>query len=142
MSRWLPWVVVAVVAAGCVLGFLFTRPAAPLASSSPSPTETGTRVVAASEARQLEADLSSGKNHRIREALAIPDGEKLDAKFFTRFSGLGRITIREDSAVRLDDTSARVYAGVEHSQVKTWTLLLTSVGGKWRVASTIEGEQR
>ena len=144
MKRWGLWVAVAVVAVGGVVGAILVRTAGPQTPPSPSPAvvETGTQVVAAADARRLESDLSSGNPDRIRKALAIPAEQKLDPKFFARFAKLGKVTIRQDSAVRLDDTSARVYADLEHGEAETWTLLLTSVDGQWRVASTLEGEQR
>lgn len=93
-------------------------------------------------ARTLEADLSSPDKRRVRQALAVPDGQKLDRKFYAGMAALGAFTIREETAVQFDDDSARVYADVEHGPVRTWTLLLTRADNRWLVASTIEGEQR
>ncbi len=93
-------------------------------------------------ARDLEADLSSGDSSRIRKVLAVPAKEKLDPKLISGIASLGRITIREDTAVLLDDNSMRVYADVENGDIKTWTLLLTKQGASWLVSSTLEGEQK
>lgn len=109
---------------------------------SPSPVLTGKDVLSADAARSLEADLSSGDKSRIRRALAVPDGQKLDSKFYAGIAALGAFTIREETAVQLDDNSAHVYAEVEHGRVRTWTLLLTKAAGEWLVATTLEGEQR
>lgn len=130
---------VAVVVVVVLLQHLVAVPPSALVSTS---VPGDAQVLAPSAARQLEAELSSGEASRIRKALVIPAGEKLSSSFFKDLASLGRISIREDSAVSLDDTSTRVYADVEHGQVKTWTLLLIEVDGQWRVASTIEEERK
>lgn len=108
---------------------------------SPSPVLTGKDVLSADAARSLEADLSSGDKSRIRRALTVPEGQKLDSKFYAGIAALGAFTIREETAVQLDDNSAGVYADVQHGRVRTWTLLLTRTDGGWLVASTLKGEQ-
>lgn len=142
--RWtvLTLAAVALVAGATLIVGVSTRQPSSAPSPAPSVLRTGTDVLSREDARTLESDLSSGDSRRIRAALAVPAGQQLDGKFYAELATLGQFTVREGSAVQFDDTSARVYAEVEHGRVRTWTLLLSKEMGRWLVASTIEGEQQ
>lgn len=141
--RWLAATLASALLISGVSAFWISMPQTPTSPSvAPFSPRTGKDVLSADAARTLEADLSSSDKRRVRQALAIPDGQKLDSKFYAGMAALGAFTIREETAVQLDDDSARVYADVEHGRMRTWTMLLTRTGNRWLVASTIEGEQR
>lgn len=111
-------------------------------TQSPSPAVTGTAALAPAEADRIASDLQSKDRKRILRSLTIPAGTKVDNRLLTGLSALGKMTIRVDSAVSLDEHSVRVYADVQKGTVKTWTLLLTDIDGTWRVSATLEGEQK
>lgn len=124
-----------------VTSFLIVRWLGPASPMTPAPSPSSA-ALSPTAARDLEANLSSGDSARIRKVLAVPTKEKLDPKLISGIASLGSITIREDTAVLLDDNSMRVYANVENGNIKTWTLLLTKQGASWLISSTLEGEQR
>lgn len=110
-------------------------------TTPPSPAATGSDALAQADADRIASDLQSGNRKRVIRSLSVPAGTKLDDKLITGLHAMGTITLRVDSAVRLDDHSVRVYADSQNGRVKTWTLLLTDLDGTWRVSATLEGEQ-
>lgn len=144
MKRW--WIIGGLAALLMTLAAAFGWKAltGPPTTPTPSatPVATGTAALPAAVADRIASDLQSADKKRILRSLSVPAGTKLDDKLFTGLRALGTISIRVDSAVRLDEHSVRVYAAVQKGAVKTWTLLLTDVDGTWRVSDTLEGEQK
>lgn len=144
MKRW--WVIgglaVVLTTIAVIVGLIaFSRPqTAP--TPAPSPASTGTAALTSADADRIASDLQSGDRKRIIRSLSVPAETKVDAKLFTGLRALGKITIRVDSAVQLDEHSVRVHADVQKGTVKTWTLLLTNADGSWQVSATLEGEQQ
>ncbi len=132
MCRWLrlvPLLCLGALVAGC------THSGSPHATSSTaSPTPVRLPSV---EVHRIQADLVSGDPRRIREALDVPPGRRLDPAFLRQMHGL-EITFQVSTAVTAGPNQVALDARVTSPDGRkmTWRVTLDHVDGRYLVADT------
>jgi hypothetical protein len=90
-------------------------------------------------AASLSAELSSGTESGLRQAMVVPRGQALDPAAIGQLRAIGPISLEAATFQALDATDATVNGTVGHppaGQPATWTFTLTLVGGHWKLVDT------
>ncbi|PPK69598.1 hypothetical protein CLV40_103208 [Actinokineospora auranticolor] len=83
-------------------------------------------------ARELTADLTSGSEGRVREAIAVSPDQPLDDGFVTSLAGTP-VEFDVSSFQAAEGGRAKVSARVGGA---VWTVWLVAVDGQWLISST------
>lgn len=136
--RWISGTLLAVlVVGGC--GAPGEDPPATPTPNTPEPATAPTLSVPFDEsvATELDADVASGDETRVRDALAIPEGQPLEPGFIEAISAAD-LTIDPTTLVVVADDYATAHATATgpDGQTATWLVDLVVVDGRWTIAAT------
>jgi hypothetical protein len=117
--------------------------AVPLVNSSHSspagahPATSSARVpsLSAAAAASLSADLASGTDSGLRQAIVVPQGQVLDPAAVQQLRAISPVSLDVSTFQALDATDATVRGTVSHppaGQPAAWTFTLALVDGNWK----------
>lgn len=114
------------------------RTSEPVARDSSQDSRSGTPPLSPARAARIGVELRSGDAGRVRDALAVPDGQELDRAFVETLAELEDLTIDPSSFEPLGATAAQATAQVRRvgKDSSTWTVDLVLVDETWKVAGT------
>lgn len=87
-------------------------------------------------AASLSAELSSGTESGLRQAMVVPQGQSLDPAAVEQLRAISPISLDVATFHALDASDATVNGTVGHpraGQPAAWTFAITLVGGRWKL---------